>query len=266
MPWPISPKIPQELGNKVNDNVSYAVTIGESKYDYNNAACYMAVAHQLPECEFFLRPNDKKSVLPWDAFVRWVELCKENGVITPEATPSRDGDLNLLHMPKGNNRHLVYASLCCYRWSENQPGAPWLVVELLNANPKIDFFQALHYACTQVVYYFTHSFTQIICNNGKCFYNHGQYIYNLYIPYSAVLAWFYRDKVDGRTKAQTISTDTSWAIKAFIMNAKIPLPSAAGYTDYMVSKDSDLLLEELTPFYKNWDNDKVISTIKKLKK
>lgn len=259
MDWTKTFSIPKELNNRSDDHVSYKSTkplhTGGTQYvtqEHDGAACYHDCMLVLSETEFWLRPNKRASLLSWDDFKIWIELCKTNGIMPPDATPSRDGEHNLLHIPRSNqNRHVVYAGLCCYRWAENQPGVAYATIKSLENQKELDFFQALHFGCIQRAYWLIHSFANIMSSAKKAgqpySYSGGVDKNNLFIPYSLALAWFFRPGSDGKTQAEKLRTanNTLDTIVNTLDTHKIHGVSK----EYFVKEEYLVLHPELTEFY-----------------
>jgi len=143
-----------------------------------------------------------KSVLPSTEFLRWVELCKEHGLMPLSTTAeSKDGGNYCTIHGKGASRHCVYAALCCYRFADSTPQIPWLIVKLLEKNPKIHFFQALHYV-----------FSGYVRNSGHSFSILANYVYqtgdisNLKtnLMHSLGLCYFFKRYADGKSLADKL--------------------------------------------------------------
>ena len=100
-------------------------------------------------------------------------LCQKNGCVPLEHTIFySEKDKNYFKLSCNNfNYNITYAALCCFRWAENQPALPWTVVNILRINPKINFFQALHYAMLTYVSNYGHNFIPLAIMRG----NYGQF-------------------------------------------------------------------------------------------
>lgn len=146
--------------NRDNDLVSFSYRRNDEPIvSRESVDCYSKCMSFLPECELTLYSKDK-SILPFEIFSEWIRLCQTNGLVVPNAQVKEDSRGNVLIIPQNNHHHQVYSSLCCFRWSENQPECPHIVVE--TKNPELDFFQVLHYALLEGNVNFTyHSFTTI---------------------------------------------------------------------------------------------------------
>lgn len=240
--------IPDTLNNRGHDGVYFTYTRAGVTQAVERAACYYTCMSFLPECDFLLRPTDNKSLLPHDMFLEYVRLCRDNGLITPEATAQGGEGNNQLVVPKGRDRHQVYATLCCYRWSENQPGMAYATVEAMNKCPGIDFFQAFHYGCARRVYWLHHSFHQITTTNST--YSDAAAAANGYVPYSIACAHFFRADpttgkplVDAAKPIQGIYSNNATCNQIDAATTKAGFPSCQSQTasKYRVS-DLDMLL------------------------
>jgi hypothetical protein len=64
-----------------------------------------------------------------------------------EPIHEKEKERNCLLIPNANyNKHLVYVSLCMYRFSQNQPGLAYAILEGMKRG-NLNFFQVLQYAC-----------------------------------------------------------------------------------------------------------------------
>ena len=160
-------KIPEEISTRTeehssSDYVSFKAIDKKTKHEYHNkrTACYAGYLSVAKVYNFNCYPVDSESVLPFDIFTQWMELCKQNGLMPLKTSVENKDGKNTCIIP-GSNRHITYAALCCYRWSENQPSIPWLTIKLMEANPSINFFQALHFALGKIVKIHAHSFSCI---------------------------------------------------------------------------------------------------------
>lgn len=202
--------IPKEYANKSHDLVSYYYKQeGCDEKFLDEAACYATCMKMLPKCSYKLVPKEEKSQLPYDLFCKYIELCKENKIVIKECETQNEENKNILIVPRNNyNKHLVYTTLCCYRWSENQAGTPYAIIKTLEQNPEIDFFQAFHYGLLHAVYWTLHSFT-FIANKSilTTKFNNSQ----LNIANSIAIAKLFRDEKIEDCGYETISKVDDYA-------------------------------------------------------
>lgn len=243
-------KIPKEYTNRSDDYVSFSYRRnGDAKFDLENVACYSTCMTFLPECEFTLYSKDK-SKLPFGIFSEWIRLCQANGLVVPDARVEEGPRGNVLVIPQNNhNHHQIYSSLCCFRWSENQPGCPYVAAE--TKNPELDFFQVLHYALLEGnVYYSHHSFTVILTPHGNGMYaqcNRKELIAaKLFIPYSIGLAGFFRGFPEPIFKTSTPLGGTQNTITYLVQNWGLSTDNKKLY----VASTTNLLSPKLAPLYR----------------
>lgn len=245
--------IPDFLNNRDHDYVWYDYIRGDKpSASINKGACYATCMSFLPECNFTLRPSDGKSLLPFDVFKKYIELCKENGIVNKDVSVDGSEGNNRLLIPKGHNRHKVYSTLCCYRWSENQPGVAYATVKALEQYPEIDFFQAFHYGCARRAYWLIHSFHYILAE--KSTYNTG--LGNnglLYVPNSMILAHAFRnEKKNNKTLVENMSNSgyTTDAINSLMIGLKFPDCKDANSKKYKIKDLEEILSPKLTKLYR----------------
>lgn len=203
-------QIPQEIVHAEKDSVSYSIAhspFGKKLTQKHSDICYRNCMTALPTYEYHLYPN-AKSILPSEIFLKWISLCKENEIIPHEADATSTNGLNSLFVPhKSYNRHLVYATLCCYRWSENKAKIPYETVKITESG--LPFFQALHYALAKHLTFEhgNHSFLPIVnLSSTSSFYNICGYGKGNkhYLPWSIVGKYFFTVQKDGRSVADIV--------------------------------------------------------------
>ena len=141
-------------------------------------------------------------------------------------------------------KHRIYASLCCYRFSECLAPLCYTLLRLLETKPTLDFFQVLHYSLGKFNLGWGHSFSSICAANSV----HAAYMASTMVKgaatdlmYGRGLRLFFERKPEGclASKAQQ-NTYTYTAIDTVITGFGMSLP---------VKKLEDLLDEKWTPLY-----------------
>ncbi len=239
--------IPDALNNRGHDQVWFDYQRNNDKLiSVQKAVCYYQCMSFLPECDFTLQPTDAKSLLPFDVFRKYINLCQANGLVNKDATVSGEEGKNQLIVPKGQNKHRVYTTLCCYRWSENQPGMAFALVGALEKFPEIDFYQAFHYGCARRVYWPLHSFHTIIM--AKSTYNNGLGENGLlYVPHSLALAHTYRNGIIDKFCSTGYTAN---AIEAEMGKLKFPECRTEGAKKYRLKEIDHILSPKMTKLYK----------------
>jgi len=155
-------EVPDTIVKRASAN-SISDYVKANKKAYDNAACYSTVMQSLQKSDFDLYPKKgQKSVLPKAVYERWMALCQQHGMLPMNATWETKAGKNYCHFSgKKQNRHITYAGLCCYRWTENQPILPYMAVHVYESTPFISFFQAFHYAQAKYLHFTNHNFTSI---------------------------------------------------------------------------------------------------------
>lgn len=295
-------KLPRGLQDKNSDYVSFTLTHTPEGHNaplqqqYNSMGCYAVCMPALPNYHYELEPCAGHAAAVWDPvkltykvgeppeikslmsgreYFKWIRLCQDHGLVPLEAEAHRKGKLNYLTIPKRNyNRHIIYAALCCYRWSENKPRIPLTVVRLLAANPNIDFFQALHFALGKYLtwMYGNHSFLPISvleANTYACYntQSYGRCGFH-YLPWSIVTKHFFLRRKDGTTIADEVgnacpreygygSTAASLGEKIKSLGLEEPAKATAP-PDLAVARLEDVLREDYTPLYQTTSRDDLL--------
>ncbi len=152
---------------QTSDFVSYHVTDLDTgkKESKPDAVCYASHMSKLTKTEFKLCPSTKTSkdrTMRYDPFLRWINLCKENWIVPPDAEPYQEhGKICMRLNGHGKSRHQMYAALSCYRWASTNAEICNLVLHILDLRPQIHFFQALHFSLRKYLYNSGHSFLAI---------------------------------------------------------------------------------------------------------
>lgn len=205
--------IPNEIQNKANDYVTWSIQEGNTTIDRETQVCYSKDMKQLTTVGFYLRPCLDKSQLPNAHFLEWITLCKKNKLIPECAIGHVDADKNYLTLPVGCGDHsLIYAALCCYRWSDSFARMVWQIIEHTRAYPHLSFFQLLHYGLAQhYTYGAGHSFSPVYVSSYGPYGNNEKYDLAQLI---AVKQFYMSYTPDQRNK----SKDASYAVNTYIGN------------------------------------------------
>lgn len=220
---------PAGLQNGSNDYVNYSYrnpaksADGEKKVE--GSACYSSVMESLELFRLSLHPHkDKTARLPSDCYHDWIGICIANGLIPPEVEYGVKDDTSFLIIPEGcYDRHWVYMTLCCYRWSDAHAKMVWQIVQHVKNGRDFTFWQALHYGLAMhSTYGVGHSF---------CYVNNAQAT-----PYNPSLLKF--------DLAQTLAVPIllSYSVKARKRQIKQRLKSdrySGAYTNEWVKKIAD---------------------------
>ncbi len=255
-------EIPDILNNRDEDYVWYSYNKKDVKEkNQTNQACYYECMSSLPECNFTLKPSNDKSLLPFNIFSKYIKLCQDNGIVNKDASVSGSEGNNQLIIPSGQNKHKVYASLCCYRWSENQPGMAYATVQAFEKYPEIDFFQAFHYGCGRRVYWPLHSFHNIV--HAKSKYSPGVDSM-LYVPNSIFIAHFFRNCPT--TKSPLVDKEpnaglTASAIDRIKISNGFNGQTSADSSKYKIKNLEDILSPKLTKLYREPINTGIVEKI-----
>lgn len=251
---------PKDVTNKGNDLVAYKSRYMDEKLkpkghfvaDSKNAACYWSHMQTLNQLELTCMPNEtQKSLLPPEIYMRWMNLCKDHGLVTADSTPYTEKDLNYLVLPgAGHTRHELYASLCCYRWAENLACMPYAVVALLDMKP-LNFYQALHYAMAKWVIYVNHSFCNIDTNGASTMYDYRKSLRDAwYLPHGMAVSFFFTKNENGRSPAMEPSTTPTCTCVLNSIRDVFGLETYPKEKEYCVTAMENLLWECWTPLYK----------------
>src|SRR4051812_31092589 len=166
VPWWNKLKIPAYPA-RGNDSVTFDL-IDRNNGTVINAGsniCYRAYTGYLQSHSWIVHPVKEamNSPLSQQDYFKWVDLCKANHIMPPDSR----GDIvkNMPTITMSGFRHQVFPGLSCYRWAVNLGILPKLVLDLLDSNPNIHFFQAFHFALGKYNQWSNHSFSDFITNN-----------------------------------------------------------------------------------------------------
>jgi len=101
--------------------------------------------------------------LPEADYLEWMKLCKKHGLVPKAAKCYRDGECNIMEIvrPGQYDRHITYAALCCYRWSESKAPMIYQVTAYSREHPTAVFWQAFHYFLSRAGITNGHSFANM---------------------------------------------------------------------------------------------------------
>lgn len=155
-------KIPKEISVRP-DQVSFTVIKKNQKNKVVNAPCYGAYMSQLSENTFDCIPNNTKtSMLSFEDFALWIRYCTAYGFMPSGTIPYRDKELNCLIIHgEHENKHRVYAALCCYRWSDSLAPLVYHACRLIEQRPDLNFYRIMHYVQGKYVTLAGHNFTEV---------------------------------------------------------------------------------------------------------
>lgn len=156
-------EFPKEINvTNVSDYVTYTAYEPGEPVRREGAACYAGHMNRLKELSFKLEPQAKYTSVPNATYLEWIGLCKQAGLIPESVLEYVENEKNYLWIPaKLYDRHTVYITMCCYRWSASCPKMIWQLVEHMKRIPGITFWQALHYALGSWTTGTGHSFSNI---------------------------------------------------------------------------------------------------------
>ncbi len=219
-------EIPKEVKQAPNDYVKYSVCEGkDGKFEDKDGVCYGDIMSSLqsvsircvpavrtPPKEYdssarkFIEPTEKE-IADWaeptgidsERYFKWMQLCKDNQLVPTDARPYADDGKNYLEIPGGiYDRHLVYAALCCYRWSDSYANMVWQIVEHMEKLDGITFWQAFHHGlATRYKYGTGHSFSAIYVGSSGAYGNKENYD----LSHSLAMPFFFSKTVEERKKS-----------------------------------------------------------------
>lgn len=157
--------VPDAITKLDNDYVNWRVYINGQWVERGEQICYNKDMTNLETVGFHLRPKlyaTAKSILPADYYKEWIIQCQMHGLIHESAVIQTKNDHNELIIEKAvPDRHVMYATLCCYRWSDTNAPLVWQIIEHMKL-PNVTFWQALHYGLAfHPTYGGVHSFSPI---------------------------------------------------------------------------------------------------------
>lgn len=155
---------------------------------FPSRACFSASLGRMSTDSWTVRPvlmPGIHSPMPADKFHRWIDLCKSNHIMPPDAEATNAGTSGSpeYHITLSGGHHQVFAGLNCYRWAVNLGVLPTLVVDVLDKRPSLHFFQALHFALKHYNHWTNHSFSDWISptnDPGKT-----------YLAHSLIVSYFF---------------------------------------------------------------------------
>lgn len=237
-----------DLQIHTDDYVSYTVEMDGKEKQYLNVICYRDCFANLYKSSFHLYPAySRESQLSHDEFVTWNKLCEENGLIPHGCTYETTKKMNQMRVPKSTH-YKAYSTLCCYRWTQNFPSLPLLVLKLLEKKPSLNFYQALSYSCSKYVTNHGHSFNTI--HSGYYAATKGT---SLPLNQMFTMPIFYKSE----TANKTSKVDQFSYVSQIALN---DLEKSLGLSPIYLTKRETYLDENLTPLF----NEKL--TTEKLKK
>lgn len=169
-------KVPAKFKARGGDSVSYYVRAdGKAKTKVSNI-CYAHHMGQLSKIEMWcVRDGACNTCIDNDMYLEWMRVMKENKLVPTDSEATVENGENKLFIPRGHSKHLVYAALCAYRWSESLAPMVYTVLTLMKERPDISFWQILHYSLAKHVHNYGHSWTYLVATTGAyCVHNNGQ--------------------------------------------------------------------------------------------
>jgi len=198
--WEVKlPEKPKHIRARMWDCVQYDIWNSKSKtYVASSAnACYSGVVmgSTRVRCRPFKRSQsdrmyyradadadavDGVSVLSEAEYLEWMNLAKKHGIVPASAKCYRDGDHNIMEIvhPEKYDRHITYAALCCYRWSDSKAPMIYDIITCCKDHPNINFWQVFQYCLSVYLIEISHSFVSMTCGT---MYLHGR-LMNLVRP------------------------------------------------------------------------------------
>jgi hypothetical protein len=191
-------QVPKSIKNVNNDYVRYEVfqdgkevpntSLYYHQIDGDKFACYGTHIHLIGFAEFYCKPSsvDGKSPLSEDCYLRWINLGKMHHMIPSTVVTERKSGGNYLRVFPGNYHH-VYVALCFHRWAECKAEMVWSILDILDSNPTLNFFQVLHYAFGKNSISSGHGFFNLVI-----LYNHRTQGYCYWLPASVACCVFFK--------------------------------------------------------------------------
>lgn len=147
--------------NKTSDYVTYEIS--EDTNLYSNKNCYSFIMNKWDKNVFTCLPNLTPSLMPFDMFERWMNLCKKNGLLIEEAILVREKQSNIMVLDgKHTSRHEILASLCCYRWADSLGEMVKEILDLTDKKPQLNFYQILHKGLSGHITNWNHSISLLM--------------------------------------------------------------------------------------------------------
>jgi len=227
------------------DTVSFASTKnGGAESVYENNICYSTVMSQLMECDIRCFPEQvgtgrAPSVLPPEMYKQWMELCIKHHWLPPNTTFQIEERNHTCLIPcAGMTRHEMYAALCCYRWSQNQPRIPWMILKLMEQFPKIHFYQAVQYTHSLYVEDPVHSFLAFHNASRNKLVPGIQYqVSNMNLLLSVVAKWFFAKDDAGNSPAKAAAQSyTITELESYLKKLGFTPPEVGAPTETEATK------------------------------
>ncbi len=166
--------LPKNIVARPVDNVSYYAIKDKTKTSHMAAACYASHMGSLSSYTFDCVPcNADVSILPNEDFFLWMKYCTACGFAPSGTIPYTKGKMNccLIH-GAGENRHRIYAGLCCYRWAESLAPMVYEVCRLIEKRPDVNFYRIFHYLTGKYISNMGHNFTCVSNVAGSLYSGH----------------------------------------------------------------------------------------------
>jgi hypothetical protein len=137
----------------------YKVSKAEALYHYNSG-----LIRGIKYAEM-----DGRSILSEEVYLQWMELCKQHGLVPKIAKCYRREGCNIMEVmrPRVYDKHMTYAALCCYRWSECKAPMIYEIVAMSQRYPTINFWQVLHYVLARHEITGGHSFVNMRTSSAR---------------------------------------------------------------------------------------------------
>lgn len=234
-------KIPDytPISDYVNFSLKYFERKKEKKIEYDNKECYGSVMSYLANCEIRCTPRNLGG-LSSEIYLSWMNLCKQNGIVHENAEFYSNGGNHFLNLPWGTyNPCSVYATLCCYRWSDSMPKLAHLVVSGMEVSD-VSFFQILHYAMTKFVSNNNHSFVVVDYNQTRRS--------SLWLGWTIGMSLFFKHKI----KPESVNK-LAW------LNIENVIKESGFESDQLyVKKNLDIVDKRWTPFVEKGDMEGLV--------
>jgi hypothetical protein len=157
-----------------------------------NAPCYMGSMKYITSGVFNCHPNVQFLISDED-YIRWMDLCKVNGLMPESSRYYIDKKGPMAHIPgTGENRHRVYSGLCCYRFVQSNAPLVYTALRLIETLPEVDFYQVLHYVMSKFVYNWNHNVSYLSTTGLHGAYGGSGSGMNLDLIHSIALKWWFK--------------------------------------------------------------------------
>lgn len=188
---------------------------------------------------FICKDPANKSIMSEEHYLRWMELCRQNGLVAGEAVPYTEDGNNCIYIEEHQHEYAVlYATLCCYRWSTHYVK---MCYDIIDDNRDISFHQKLHYYLGKTVQNWNHSFTYV---SHSSVYQQGGINSNLSLQVSIGWKLFYNELTPKQRASYFKDQYVNNAIVAFAQKNVGSLP---------IGKIEEVLLEKWKPLYEMGD-------------